>query len=854
MKNNLLISLRCLRAGKACSVAGILGAALTLNCCTFALLTLLCVVPGVVHSEVLVADTIWEGEVLVEDDILVPGGVTLTVKKGTRVLVKPAESTKTDPEYMSSMAEITIRGRLVVEGTSDNPVMFQVEASEGQNGSWAGIIIDGGNAQLVSTVIQDANTGVWIVSGTVALRDSTLTSNRYGLVAQREKSEVNVTRSRITANDYGLVSLNGAVIKQKETTVQGNLKMDFHSTTDTPPAFSLQRYKEVTTDSKPVELVDKVLLGDTIWQGRIQITGQVRVPVNSRLTILPGTIIEFTKKDTNGDGIGESGLMLQGVLLAKGTAKQPIFFRSAEPDKKRGDWDAINIISSDGVRNIIEYCQFEDAYRGLHFHFSNVIMQHSVLVNNYRGMQFQESTVELRENSFYHNNSAVQARDSEIVLAGNFFVNNVFGTNFLQSHLTVQDNTFGNNLDFGLKIREGFPSLTGNIFNHNRYGLMFSDTTYGSVIGNLMAGNSETGLSIRAGENMEIKGNFIQGNGLSGISVRDTAANIDENHISGNGERGIGVVSFIGEISNNTILDNGQYAIAVEDGSDVTAPRNWYGGTQIEPIIFDRADDSSRGKVDYLPVLEEPSPITWPLAKLPFDVTWSGKIRVPQTVFVPVGTRLDIQPGSNILFAKDAGMYIRGDLSAQGTTNQRIRFTALDGIEPNSWGEIRIEHSAGSGFANCDFEYAFWALHSHFNTLTVTGCTFKNNFGGMRFRSGPHLIKNSLFSDNAIGLRAFRANVEISNNSITRNGKGIFVREKGGGVTIRGNNISENIDWSIWVGDFNTDDIQATGNWWGVDDPAETIYDARRDPGIGTVLFEPVLNEPLDIFFNDPGQ
>jgi hypothetical protein len=73
-------------------------------------------------------------------------------------------------------------------------------------------------------------------------------------------------------------------------------------------------------------------------------------------------------------------------------------------------------------------------------------------------------------------------------------------------------------------------------------------------------------------------------------------------------------------------------------------------------------------------------------------------------------------------------------------------------------------------------------------------------------------------------------------------------------LMIRNNNIFENRDYNIWVGDFNTEDIQAPENWWGTDDPAETFFDARREPGIGTVLYEPVLAKPLDILFNDREQ
>ena len=343
----------------------------------------------------MLKDTVWEGEVLLEENILVPQGINLTVKGNTLVNVKSADSTRTDPEYMSSLTEIIVRGTLRIEGDSANPIVFRLDPEEGKGGSWAGIIIDGGAARISSCTIQDAETGVWIIDGKVDILGSALKSNRYGLVAQRKNTAVTVSDTMISTNDYGLLALDGAKIIQKNIKFLDNRKQDFQSQPAAEFDFQMKSYTS-SSKSKPRELTDEVLQGDTIWEGHIIVNGRPRVPVDSRLIILPGTIVEFSKKDTNGDDIGENGLMLQGVLIAKGTAEKPIIFRSAEKDRQKGDWDAVNIINSDGARNIVEYVQFEDAYRGLHFHFSNVAVQHSVFRHNYRGVQFQESTIDLR--------------------------------------------------------------------------------------------------------------------------------------------------------------------------------------------------------------------------------------------------------------------------------------------------------------------------------------------------------------------------------------------------------------------------------------------------------------------------
>ncbi len=151
-------------------------------------------------------------------------------------------------------------------------------------------------------------------------------------------------------------------------------------------------------------------------------------------------------------------------------------------------------------------------------------------------------------------------------------------------------------------------------------------------------------------------------------------------------------------------------------------------------------------------------------------------------------------------------------------------------------------------FSNCDFEHATWGIHCHFTNLLVDGCSFRKNYGGMRFRSGPAEIRDSVFEGNHIGMRSYRGNALITGNVFTKNEIGIFVREKGGGLTIKKNDLFKNGEYNIRVGDFDTEDIDARDNWWGVTgnaSPADTIFDARREPGIGKVIYEPYAREPF---------
>lgn len=808
-------------------------------------LILICAViglPGFASAEVLTKNTIWQGEVKVSEDLLVPEGITLTIRPGTVIKVVAAESTKTDPEYLSPLTEITIRGILQVEGTEAYPVLFSGE--EKKPGSWAGIIVDQGRADMQAVRITDAEAAVTLLDGTLQMKGAFLRDNRYGLVLQGGKADAVLEGSTVSANDYGVSIFQGARLTTTTTSIEKNYKKDRY--TASTKAFD----PGVRPDSPQAGVVsrrylDGVAMGETVWQGRIEVAGLVRVPEGSRLIILPGTLIEFVRRDTNGDGIGENGLLIQGRLIAKGTKEQPITFRSAEKNRKMGDWDSINIMNSAGSQNLVEHCRIEDAYRGIHFHFSHVTLRNSVLSNNYRGVQFQESLVDMKGNQLIGNKSGVQGRDSDISFTDNILYNNYVGANFFRTTLYASGNRFMGNWKEGWRIREGVSTLRENLIDGNRQGLMLADMFYGSYNRNSFTNNLETGLSLKNAINVEINGNVLAHNGITGLSVQETQALIKGNQITDNAERGIGVLSFDGVITENNLAANGRYAIDMDGTADVAAPSNWWGGDEPAQVVLDKRIDPARGNVLTENASKHPFPFAWPLAAISTDTTWRGKIGVTKDVSLLVGAELKIMPGTTVEFSSGTGMLVKGRMIASGRPAEKIRFTSLDKKGAGDWNEIQLEYATGSTVSHCIFEYSTWGLHSHFTNLVVTDSLFANNTGGMRFRSGPVQIQKSTFENNIIGIRAYRGNAVIRENNICRNETGIFVREKGGGLSITQNNLFNNSNYNVRVGDFNNEDVPAPDNWWGDGDPLETIFDGRNEPGIGNVLIEPQLTKPV---------
>ena len=804
-----------------------------------------------VKALVLTENTLWQGEVRMEEDVLVPSGITLTIAAGTKVSVASAETTKIDPEYLSHQTELLVRGRLLVNSAPGARVSFSSAEDKKEAPRWAGVIIDGGEAELRGLELRNGEAAITVVAGKVSLQDCLLTANRYGVVAQSEQAQVTLAATAIEKNDYGVMVFDGASVKlAADCIVRDNAKVDNFVGKRATVVLPVDSAPVVPEKSRPITTVyrDEALPGTTIWKGRILIDGQLRCPPASRLIILPGTVVEFSKKDSNGDGIGENGLQIQGQLIAKGTPAEPIIFRSAEKEPHRGDWDAINILGSDLAQNLLEYCRIEDAYRGMHLHYSNVAVNHLVLHNNYRGAQFQESLVRINGSRFFANKSGIQARDSELSFTTNEVFGNLNGANFYRLDLTASGNTFGDNFWDGLRVREGTSLVSGNLLAGNRQGMLISDADTGVFSGNVVSGNLEGGLQIRDSGGVVVTGNGVTANGITGISLRNSGALITKNLIAGNGERGVGIVSFSGTFTDNNLAANGKYAVGLEGPGDLDAAGNWWGGSDLAKEIYDRHDEPGLGEVKFAQPLQNPRPFVWPLTHLTSDALWTGEIRSSELLDVAPGVALTVLPGTVCRFdSAVAGILVNGRLLAQGRPEARIVFTSADEAGPSDWAGVSLERAVGSQIENCDFRFAEWGLHIHFVPMTISGCRFLNNDGGIRFRSGPMLLTHSLFRGNRVGVRSYFGNMEISENEFTDNEIALFVREGGTGVAIHRNNLHGNDRYNLRLGDFDKEDVDARENWWGEGEPLATIFDGRSESYIGKVIYEPFLGSPVDL-------
>ncbi len=207
----------------------------------------------------------------------------------------------------------------------------------------------------------------------------------------------------------------------------------------------------------------EVLQGDVVWQGRVDIAGDLVLAADSRLTILPGTEVVFHPPAPADDrwrdhpNFAGSELIVRGRIIARGTARAPIRFRPATRSVAPGDWGGINV--SDSPEAVFVYCRFEGADSALHAQNSTLRVEQSVFWRNRVAVRFHSSAIRIEHNRFERNGSAIRFHFGAPVIRRNEFVDNERSI-FITAHprqVRIEENNFASATDYHLVLGEEVP-------------------------------------------------------------------------------------------------------------------------------------------------------------------------------------------------------------------------------------------------------------------------------------------------------------------------------------------------------------------------------------------------------------
>ncbi|RNC67594.1 MAG: hypothetical protein ED859_14030 [Desulfuromonadales bacterium] len=324
---------------------------------------------------------------------------------------------------------------------------------------------------------------------------------------------------------------------------------------------------------------DVVLTEDTVWRGDVVIEGSLTVAPQTTLTLEPGTVVRF-RRTTAGEDAGPL-LLVQGRLVARGSAEAPVRFTSVFPDPQPGEWQGIVFLASE-KKNLLEHCRIEGAVTGLDASFS---------------------AVTLRMVSFATCGTGARFQDSVVTVAGGGASGCGTGMEFVESEADVRDATLRDNR-FGMVVRGGSLLLEGAAFDANsQAGLAANDTRL--KIAGILVENNGDGVTLTCCEGA-VMASRVAANRQNGIILARSRVKVTASEVVNNGAIGLRVEDGRGMAWGNVFMGNGRHDIFNGGVEDFRAFANWWGEGGVSPTetrLHDRHQDPERGRVLVTPVL-----------------------------------------------------------------------------------------------------------------------------------------------------------------------------------------------------------------------------------------------------------
>jgi len=254
---------------------------------------------------------------------------------------------------------------------------------------------------------------------------------------------------------------------------------------------------------------------NTDWYGKYTVEENVTVATGAKLTITPGSLIQFKDLASNWVRFNVSG-----NLVADGTSTAPITFTSASLPKEKADWFGILIASSSNDNiTIIDNCVVEYSYYGIYLNGTSPDVTNSIVqISNY-GYRGQANSSNVSSNKFIDNGYGVYNYAASTTYENNVVRDNtVRGMYFTGTSVPeMYNNTVETNDGYGVfstnhaDVQFGTTTVLGynEILSNERYGV------YASNYSDPFLGTTDPYNSARRGGGNSIVGNDTQYDGYN---------------------------------------------------------------------------------------------------------------------------------------------------------------------------------------------------------------------------------------------------------------------------------------------------------------------------------------------------
>lgn len=187
------------------------------------------------------------------------------------------------------------------------------------------------------------------------------------------------------------------------------------------------------------------------------------------------------------------------------------------------------------------------------------------------------------------------------------------------------------------------------------------------------------------------------------------------------------------------------------------------------------------------------------------------------SVLVNSGAKLTIDPGVEVRFAKATGLVVLdGTLSARGTVDSGITFTADLSGDANRWNGIRFGEDAADAVFDSDANFLSGSILEYATVEAVA----RHDFGTLRLDDSSPFIHASIIRDNlskaisakgADGLRVIGNQIQRNGNSTSGPGGGVGIVDSQS-VILSDNEITDNLGFQAGVNLNGSSDAVISGN------------------------------------------
>jgi hypothetical protein len=306
---------------------------------------------------------------------------------------------------------------------------------------------------------------------------------------------------------------------------------------------------------------------DVTWKGEVVLAGPVTVPAGVTLTIAAGTRVRPVD--------AAARLVVQGILLVRGTAAAPVVFAAVEK------WQGIEFVEAP-PGCVIEQARFSKAQAALSSIATDLTVRgstfvdcaaaikllresHSLIedcrfVGNEMGIENEmKSTPVIRRNHFEgHKNTAIFAsHNSSGAIVDNLFFKNKQGITLMQKYPDrIEKNRFvENGVGIFCNQTQNTPTILGNTFEKNENALVNFSFSYPVVEDNRFFDN-ETAIRNDQFGSPRVARNLLRGNRTALYNNRKSNPDVQFNHIEKNGLALFVDYSSYPRVSQNNFLDN----------------------------------------------------------------------------------------------------------------------------------------------------------------------------------------------------------------------------------------------------------------------------------------------------------